>query len=110
MKRSRFTEEQIIAVLQEQEAGVPRRLKSIPDSPYRWVKNGGHVIGAISISVPDRPSSCRSHCAGEPRCRVNSMLRIFVLTFEEPVDVQGLSSELRAGVKERNAISGCYKA
>jgi hypothetical protein len=43
MKEKRFTEEQIIGILREQEAGAGRINRR--DSTRRWMKIQGHVTG-----------------------------------------------------------------
>jgi putative transposase len=60
MKRSRFTEEQIIAVLREQEAGVPtaevcRKHGVSAATFYKWkAKFGGLDVSECPASAPMR--------------------------------------------------------
>ncbi len=67
MKKQRFTEEQIIWVLKEQEAGVKAadlcRKHGISQATfYSWLRRHGGVRGQASISrIPDPGGLCRNH-------------------------------------------------
>jgi Transposase len=77
MKRKRFTEEQIIAVLKEHEAGaktadLARKHRISEATFYNWkAKYGGMdigpfiglIIGQLSLSSERRPPILRTFCA-----------------------------------------------
>jgi putative transposase len=75
MKRSRFTEEQIIAVLKEQEAGVPvaelcRRHGMSDATFYNWKAK----YGGLEVSEAKRMRSLESENAKLKRLLADAML------------------------------------
>jgi putative transposase len=75
MKRSRFTEEQIIAILKEQEAGVPvaelcRRHGMSDATFYNWKAK----YGGLEVSEAKRMRSLESENAKLKRLLADAML------------------------------------
>ena len=48
MRKSRFSEEQIIAILKESEAGVETGEPGAPGSPFFWAN-----LGSVRYDLPD---------------------------------------------------------
>ena len=80
MKRSRFSDEQIIAILKEQEAGMPtagvfRRHGISPATFYKWKAN----YGGLEVSEAKRLRSLEDENAKLKRLLAEAMLDIAVL-------------------------------
>jgi putative transposase len=80
MKRSRFSEEQIIGILKEQEAGMPtvevcRRLGVSPATFYKWKSK----FGGMEVSEAKRLRSLEDENAKLKKLLAEAMLDIAVL-------------------------------
>ena len=80
MKRSRFSEEQIIGILKEQEAGMPtvevcRRHGVIPATFYKWKSK----FGGLEVSEAKRLRSLEDENAKLKKLLAEAMLDIAVL-------------------------------
>lgn len=80
MKRSRFSEEQIIAILKEQEAGMPtvevcRRHGVSPATFYKWKSK----FGGMEVSEAKRLRSLEDENAKLKKLLAEAMLDIAVL-------------------------------
>jgi putative transposase len=80
MKRSRFTEEQIIGILKEQEAGMPtvevcRRHGVSPATFYKWKSK----FGGMEVSEAKRLRSLEDENAKLKKLLAEAMLDIAVL-------------------------------
>jgi putative transposase len=80
MKRSRFSDEQIIAILKEQEAGMPtaevcRRHGISPATFYKWKAK----YGGLEVSEAKRLRSLEDENAKLKRLLAEAMLDIAVL-------------------------------
>jgi putative transposase len=84
MKRSRFSEEQIIGVLKEQEAGIPtaevcRRHGISPATFYKWKSK----FGGMEVSEAKRLRALEDEKAKLNKLLAEAMLDIPVLSFAE---------------------------
>jgi putative transposase len=84
MKRSRFSEEQIIGVLKEQEAGIPtaevcRRHGISPATFYKWKSK----FGGMEVSEAKRLRALEDENAKLKKLLAEAMLDIPVLSFAE---------------------------
>ena len=84
MKRSRFSAEQIIGVLKEQEAGMPtvevcRRHGVSPATCYKWKSK----FGGLEVSEAKRLRSLEDANAKLKKLLAEAMLDIPVLSFAE---------------------------
>jgi putative transposase len=84
MKRSRFSEEQIIGILKEQEAGMPtvevcRRHGVSPATFYKWKSK----FGGMEVSEAKRLRSLEDENAKLKKLLAEAMLDISVVSFAE---------------------------
>jgi putative transposase len=91
MKRSRFSEEQIIGILKEQEAGMPtvevcRRHGVSPATFYKWKSK----FGGMEVSEAKRLRSLEDENAKLKKLLAEAMLDIAVLK-----DITGKSGDAR---------------
>ena len=92
MKRSRFSDEQIIAIVKEQEAGmataeVCRRHGISGATFYKWKSKYGGQVGAGQILTPHKPPACPSPLA--------STRRRFALRYIDPSSRHAPSAQVK---------------
>ena len=106
MKRSRFSEEQIIGVLKEQEAGMPtaevcRRHGVSPATFYKWKSK----FGGLEVSEAKRLRSLEDENAKLKKLLAEAMLDIAVLK-----DITGKSGDARCQAGCGSACPGGVRA
>ncbi len=114
MKRSRFSDEQIIAILKEQEAGMPtaevcRRHGISPATFYKWKAK----YGGLEVSEAKRLRSMEDENAKLKKLLAEAMLDIPVLSFAEGAVLKDITAKKhvlslsKGGDARRKAGSGC---
>lgn len=106
MKRSRFSEEQIIGILKEQEAGMPtvevcRRHGVSPATFYKWKSK----FGGMEVSEAKRLRSLEDENAKLKKLLAEAMLDIAVLK-----DITGKSGDARREARCSDACPGGVRA
>ena len=94
MKRSRFSDEQIIAILQEQEAGMPtadvcRRHGISPATFYKWKAK----YGGLEVSEAKRLRLLGDENAKLKKLLAEAMLDIPVLSFAEGAVLKDITAK-----------------
>ena len=94
MKRSRFSDEQIIALLKEQEAGMPtaevcRRHGISPATFYKWKAK----YGGLEVSKAKRLRSLEEENAKLKKLLAEAMLHILVLSFAEGAVLKDITAK-----------------
>ena len=105
MKRSRFSDEQIIAILKEQEAGMPtaevcRRHGISPATFYKWKAK----YGGLEVSEAKRLRSLEDENAKLKKLLAEAMLDIPVLSFAEGAVLKDITA--KSGDARSKAGSG----
>ena len=94
MKRSRFSNDQIIAILKEQEAGMPTanvccRHGIIPATFYKWKAQ----YDGLEVSEAKRLRSLEDETAKLKKLLAEAMLDIPVLSFAEGAVLKDITAE-----------------